>query len=260
MIDRGQVPALVAAMFVLILLWGVLYLVVVLPVLDEASQELLALQILARALFIYMMAFILVRVICVCPRVARLTARWYEGTTVIKACCAKLIFWDGPLYMFIFTSVVIILMLIFLRDASNEAALTNTLMVYAIISGATGFVCTVLDRLMLSALWLDPAKTRAAPPDTINHLETFPYDEHIFGDDEGCQYPGECAICLSTFEAEDRIKITPCRHAFHEECIQSWLQQARTCAMCRVDLVAAAEELQVSGREPGSDDGSLSHI
>ncbi|CAI2371914.1 unnamed protein product [Moneuplotes crassus] len=42
----------------------------------------------------------------------------------------------------------------------------------------------------------------------------------------------ECAICLSGFESEAR-KALLCGHAFHEECIQTWLDEYQTCPVCR---------------------------
>jgi hypothetical protein len=45
-----------------------------------------------------------------------------------------------------------------------------------------------------------------------------------------------CAICLSNWEPQDRIKLTPCGHAFHEECLRGWIMKKETCALCRKDL------------------------
>merc|ERR1740121_680219 len=80
---------------------------------------------------------------------------------------------------------------------------------------------------------------RSAPPDTMAKLVTQEYCEVLFGDEDDKRYPSECAICLGPWEPDDIIKVTPCEHAFHEECLGNWLEQARTCALCRKDLVAA---------------------
>merc|ERR1711862_303648 len=59
-------------------------------------------------------------------------------------------------------------------------------------------------------------------------------------------FPDSCPICLEKFGPEQRITRTPCRananqqdHVFHTECLRGWLQRARTCPLCRLDLVEA---------------------
>lgn len=45
---------------------------------------------------------------------------------------------------------------------------------------------------------------------------------------------GDCAVCLSRFEATDRLRLLPlCCHAFHAECIDAWLSSNQTCPLCR---------------------------
>ncbi|KAI3683152.1 hypothetical protein L1987_83652 [Smallanthus sonchifolius] len=45
---------------------------------------------------------------------------------------------------------------------------------------------------------------------------------------------GDCAVCLSKFEAVDQLRLLPlCCHAFHAECIDAWLKSNLTCPLCR---------------------------
>lgn len=45
---------------------------------------------------------------------------------------------------------------------------------------------------------------------------------------------GDCAVCLSKFEAVDQLRLLPlCCHAFHVECIDAWLKSNLTCPLCR---------------------------
>ena len=86
-----------------------------------------------------------------------------------------------------------------------------------------------------------------APPGCIDRLQVIML--HEFPDD----YPRECCICMSDFSEGEVIVVTNCEHVFHKRCCQEWLQQARTCPVCRTDIPTA---LGVS--EHGSDDdGSL---
>ncbi|KAA0037295.1 RING-H2 finger protein ATL57-like [Cucumis melo var. makuwa] len=44
----------------------------------------------------------------------------------------------------------------------------------------------------------------------------------------------DCPICLSEFEAGERVKTIPfCRHVFHPDCIDRWLFSHVSCPVCR---------------------------
>ncbi|KAI3860045.1 hypothetical protein MKX03_003120 [Papaver bracteatum] len=47
----------------------------------------------------------------------------------------------------------------------------------------------------------------------------------------------DCAVCLGEYEDEDELRLlTKCRHVFHRECIDGWLESHSTCPVCRSDL------------------------
>ncbi|OEL35501.1 hypothetical protein BAE44_0003482 [Dichanthelium oligosanthes] len=47
----------------------------------------------------------------------------------------------------------------------------------------------------------------------------------------------ECAVCLSEFEERERVRLLPnCSHAFHIDCIDTWLQGSARCPFCRSDV------------------------
>ncbi|KAF8660291.1 hypothetical protein HU200_057860 [Digitaria exilis] len=50
----------------------------------------------------------------------------------------------------------------------------------------------------------------------------------------------ECAVCLGTFDdADELLRVLPgCRHAFHAECVDTWLLAHATCPVCRSRVVA----------------------
>jgi len=83
-----------------------------------------------------------------------------------------------------------------------------------------------------------------APPECIDRLQVIML--HEFPDD----YPRECCICMSDFSEGDVIVVTNCEHVFHKRCCQEWLQQARTCPVCRTDIPTA-----LGMSEHGSDAG-----
>ncbi|XP_011079276.1 RING-H2 finger protein ATL43-like [Sesamum indicum] len=47
----------------------------------------------------------------------------------------------------------------------------------------------------------------------------------------------ECAVCLNRFEPEEVLRLLPkCKHAFHVECVDTWLDAHSTCPLCRCRL------------------------
>lgn len=71
---------------------------------------------------------------------------------------------------------------------------------------------------------------------------------------------GDCAVCLCKFKPHDLLRLLPlCCHAFHAECIDTWLQTNRTCPLCRSNVHACEADLeallQASARINAGDGG-----
>ncbi|EOY31603.1 hypothetical protein QUC31_019705 [Theobroma cacao] len=67
----------------------------------------------------------------------------------------------------------------------------------------------------------------------IDTLPIFHYKAII-----GVKNPFDCAVCLCEFEPEDKLRLLPkCSHAFHMECIDTWLLSHSTCPLCRASLL-----------------------
>ncbi|BAH95517.1 Os12g0143750, partial [Oryza sativa Japonica Group] len=43
----------------------------------------------------------------------------------------------------------------------------------------------------------------------------------------------ECAVCLQDFVAEEKLRMMPCSHTFHQRCIFDWLRLSCICPLCR---------------------------
>jgi len=42
-----------------------------------------------------------------------------------------------------------------------------------------------------------------------------------------------CAVCLGNYESSAKLRLLPCGHRFHHECVDRWLiKQSRTCPLC----------------------------
>lgn len=70
--------------------------------------------------------------------------------------------------------------------------------------------------------------------------------------EDGC-----CTICIEEYEEGDRLRILPCRHAFHSECIMPWLtERSPTCPLCKAEFEAVGGEEEEEGASEG---GSSAH-
>lgn len=77
----------------------------------------------------------------------------------------------------------------------------------------------------------------------------------------------DCAVCLSKFKPHDQLRLLPlCCHAFHADCVDTWLRSNQTCPLCRSNIHASdsdiASLLQPNAAGSGSfrlEIGSVSH-
>ncbi|KAF9626302.1 hypothetical protein IFM89_032151 [Coptis chinensis] len=66
----------------------------------------------------------------------------------------------------------------------------------------------------------------------IDALPVFLYKEVM-----GLKEPFDCAVCLCEFSEQDKLRLLPlCGHAFHINCIDTWLLSNSTCPLCRGTL------------------------
>lgn len=66
----------------------------------------------------------------------------------------------------------------------------------------------------------------------IDALPVFQYEEIV-----GLKEPFDCAVCLCEFSHKDKLRLLPmCSHAFHIDCIDTWLLSNSTCPLCRGTL------------------------
>uniref|UniRef100_A0ACD5VB86 Uncharacterized protein n=1 Tax=Avena sativa TaxID=4498 RepID=A0ACD5VB86_AVESA len=96
----------------------------------------------------------------------------------------------------------------------------------------------------------------------IDALPVFSYREIVVGGSGGDKEPFDCAVCLCEFDSEDRLRLLPlCGHAFHLNCIDTWLLSNSTCPLCRGVLFApgiTAENNPMFDFEEGLEEGRLS--
>ncbi|GJJ12956.1 hypothetical protein Clacol_007203 [Clathrus columnatus] len=82
--------------------------------------------------------------------------------------------------------------------------------------------------LQLSSL-IGDVKPRGTAPHLLAKMPTGFYKDFIEPDGET-----RCPICLDDYKELDPVlRISDCSHWFHKECLEQWLQKARTCPLCK---------------------------
>ncbi|RAL54567.1 hypothetical protein DM860_001695 [Cuscuta australis] len=81
-----------------------------------------------------------------------------------------------------------------------------------------------------------PVRNRGLRESAIRSIPVFCYgEEHAAA--------RECAVCLGEFQESQKLRIIPsCRHYFHVDCIDVWLQSNATCPLCRTAVSAAVQD------------------
>ncbi|KAL6841491.1 hypothetical protein ACP4OV_028634 [Aristida adscensionis] len=55
----------------------------------------------------------------------------------------------------------------------------------------------------------------------------------------GARQGMECSVCLARFDDADLLRLLPrCRHAFHLDCVDRWLDSSASCPLCRAQVDA----------------------
>ena len=87
---------------------------------------------------------------------------------------------------------------------------------------------------VLLAMRVDESSIVGATAQDLETLTSKTYDPDTFQLDEENK-TANCAICLSSYVAGEKIRELPCdsRHHFHLECIDDWLKLNATCPVCR---------------------------
>lgn len=48
----------------------------------------------------------------------------------------------------------------------------------------------------------------------------------------------DCAVCLSDFEDGEMVRKLNCKHTFHRDCLDKWLEEyLATCPLCRTKVL-----------------------
>lgn len=65
--------------------------------------------------------------------------------------------------------------------------------------------------------------------ETINKIPTEKFSRYKFIDDK-------CIICQYEFKSNEKVKVLPCKHCFHPDCIDEWLKNQKACPYCKTEV------------------------
>ena len=83
------------------------------------------------------------------------------------------------------------------------------------------------EELLELAETLGSAVPKGMDPQQIARLATLIYEPSTSGE------PIQCSICLTNYQENDLLKLLPCTHRFHSNCIDPWLSLNNSCPVCR---------------------------
>lgn len=46
----------------------------------------------------------------------------------------------------------------------------------------------------------------------------------------------QCAICFDSYCDKDQLRVLPCMHRFHMECVDAWLVKNKSCPLCKHEI------------------------
>ena len=78
-----------------------------------------------------------------------------------------------------------------------------------------------------------PQNPIPAPASAIDSLAEFKYSNEKKSNDSKQEECDECSICLGKFVEDETLKLLPCTHKFHKECVETWLSRSGMCPVCK---------------------------
>jgi len=84
------------------------------------------------------------------------------------------------------------------------------------------------------------AVASAAVPQTATEAVSSSTDEHkVSAVPSSDADAPTCAICCQPYEQDEELRILPCDHDFHTNCIDHWLRIRPTCPICRGSIIGS---------------------
>ena len=59
---------------------------------------------------------------------------------------------------------------------------------------------------------------------------------------EGEKENATCSVCLSRVEDGESVKTLRCKHVYHPQCIDRWLERSTMCPVCKRDVLTGEHQ------------------
>uniref|UniRef100_A0A0D9W8T2 RING-type E3 ubiquitin transferase n=1 Tax=Leersia perrieri TaxID=77586 RepID=A0A0D9W8T2_9ORYZ len=70
---------------------------------------------------------------------------------------------------------------------------------------------------------------------------------------DGFVHTTDCSVCLGEFRDGENLRLLPrCSHAFHQQCIDTWLKSHSNCPLCRANITFVTVGVALPEPEPES--------
>lgn len=66
----------------------------------------------------------------------------------------------------------------------------------------------------------------------------------------------KCTICCTDFEDAEDVRKLPCKHLYHKECIEKWLDLKTKCPVCNREVTGLGNRI---GVPPAQNNDALEH-
>lgn len=100
-------------------------------------------------------------------------------------------------------------------------------------------------RIMLPYAERERRRARAADPAQVRGLDSIVYSPDTFASQTGstCLEDASCVICLCDYEEDEVVRVLPCKHHFHKDCVDVWLRLDKACCLCKQDIDSQSNQL-----------------
>eukprot|EP00475_Leptophrys_vorax_P008840 TRINITY_DN1576_c0_g1_i1.p1 TRINITY_DN1576_c0_g1~~TRINITY_DN1576_c0_g1_i1.p1 ORF type:complete len:296 (+),score=57.82 TRINITY_DN1576_c0_g1_i1:172-1059(+) len=136
-------------------------------------------------------------------------------------------------------------------SSSTCSSTANSLYIYCLVLIIVIYVSMALPLLVLLGLciclpcvlillrFMGDGQAGASDND-IRNLPTKRYDPEEMRDAEGDRTT--CVVCMADFERGEELRVLPCSHEFHTQCVDRWLKVKKDCPLCRRDIMSPSSQ------------------
>merc|ERR1711881_550589 len=129
----------------------------------------------------------------------------------------------------------------FVVMVGEDDSIINYLLPFSLIIAVCLTTMMVFSLVRLVRQWRRTRKARL----TRRKLKKLPKKKF----DKETDHWENCAICIEDYENGDNLRILPCNHAFHVDCVDPWLTRSRrTCPLCKSSVLSSEDEETESQR------------